>query len=219
MNVVWEGPVCWVQCANMWQHCSLSAVQAKTACVELSWWPEFDMFGSMPWCWFPWHKLLPRLAQKNPHTIVWIWSMTHTYFRRRWLLQVSMVVGTGGVKGIVLTVGGGEEWERERWTLSEGGEVKCTSRIDGGKVIFTGSEQPNTLMPPLLSPQPCVLIHLPCSLLTMYGLWLTSQVEPLWWLAECWKVLVPEAIQVAPFSTVKSDTSFMIGSRKAFPWK
>ena len=28
-------------------------------------WPEFDMFGSMPWCWFPWHKLLPRLTPKN----------------------------------------------------------------------------------------------------------------------------------------------------------
>ena len=31
MNVVWEGPVCWVQCANMWQDCSLTAVQRKTA--------------------------------------------------------------------------------------------------------------------------------------------------------------------------------------------
>ena len=50
MNIVWEGPVCWVQCANMWQDCSLSAVQRKTACVEQPWWPEFDMFGSMPWC-------------------------------------------------------------------------------------------------------------------------------------------------------------------------
>ena len=29
-----------------------------------SWWPELKMFGSMPWCSFPWHKLLPRLAQK-----------------------------------------------------------------------------------------------------------------------------------------------------------
>ena len=51
--------------ANMGQHCSLSAVQRKTACLEQSWWPEFDMFGSMPWCSFPWHKLLPRLAHKN----------------------------------------------------------------------------------------------------------------------------------------------------------
>ena len=59
-----EGPVCWVQCANMWQDCKLTAVQRNTACVEQSWWPEFDMFGSMPWCWFPWHKLLPRLSKR-----------------------------------------------------------------------------------------------------------------------------------------------------------
>ena len=50
MTVVWEGPVWWVQCANMWQDCSLTAVQRKTACVEQSWWPEFDTFGWMPWC-------------------------------------------------------------------------------------------------------------------------------------------------------------------------
>ena len=30
-----------------------------------SWWPEVNMFGSMPWCSFPWHKLLPSLAQKD----------------------------------------------------------------------------------------------------------------------------------------------------------
>ena len=23
-----------------------------------AWWPEFDMFGSIPWCSFPWHELL-----------------------------------------------------------------------------------------------------------------------------------------------------------------
>ena len=75
--------------ANMGQHCSLSAVQRKTAFLEQSWWPEFDMFGSMLWCSFPWHKLLPRPAQKTCHTTVWIWSMSsHLYFRRRWLLQV-----------------------------------------------------------------------------------------------------------------------------------
>ena len=51
--------VCWVQIANMWQHCSLTAVQRKTACVEESWWPEFNLSGSMPWCSFPWHKHLP----------------------------------------------------------------------------------------------------------------------------------------------------------------
>ena len=34
-----------------------------------SWWPELKMFGSMPWCLFPWHKLLPRLAQKTCCTV------------------------------------------------------------------------------------------------------------------------------------------------------
>ena len=32
------------------------ALQRKTAFVEQSWWPEFDMFGSMPSCSFPRHK-------------------------------------------------------------------------------------------------------------------------------------------------------------------
>ena len=36
------------------------------------WWPELKMFGSMPWCSFPRQKLLPKLAQKNCHTRVWI---------------------------------------------------------------------------------------------------------------------------------------------------
>ena len=53
-----RGPVCWVQCANMWQDCSFTAVQRKTAFVEQSWWPELKMFGSMPWCSFPWQKLM-----------------------------------------------------------------------------------------------------------------------------------------------------------------
>ena len=68
---VGEGWVCWVQLANMWQHCSVTAVQRKTAyhCLEESWWPEFNLSGSMPWCSFPWHKHLPRLAQKNCCTV------------------------------------------------------------------------------------------------------------------------------------------------------
>ena len=41
-----------------------------------SWWPELKIFGSMPWCSFPWQKLLPKLAQKTCHTTVWIWSMS-----------------------------------------------------------------------------------------------------------------------------------------------
>ena len=52
MNADWkvkENPVCWVQCANKWRDCSLTAVQRKTAFLE-PWWPEFDIFGSMPWC-------------------------------------------------------------------------------------------------------------------------------------------------------------------------
>ena len=120
----------WSYCPNEWkvekaesQHAPKCAIPCqhgptlqfdscaeKDSFLEQSWWPEFDMFGSMPCCSFPWHKLLPRLAQKNCHTTVWIWSMSsHLYFRRRWLLQVSMVVGSGGVKGLVLTVGGGED--------------------------------------------------------------------------------------------------------------
>jgi len=31
--------------------------------------PELNMLGSMPWCSFPWHKLLPRPAQKNCYTV------------------------------------------------------------------------------------------------------------------------------------------------------
>ena len=59
---------------SMGQHCSLSAVQRKTAFVEQSWWPELNLFGSMRWCSFPLHKLLPRLAQKNRCTV---WILIH----------------------------------------------------------------------------------------------------------------------------------------------
>ena len=71
MNADWKGkkaqyagfnvPTCGE--IAVWQLCR------ETACVEQSWWPEFKMFGSMPWCWFPWHKLLRRLAQKNCYKI------------------------------------------------------------------------------------------------------------------------------------------------------
>ena len=61
--------------ANMGQHCSLSAVQRKTAFVEQSWLPEFDTFGSMPWCSFPWHKLLPRLTQNNFYIFYAVYSL------------------------------------------------------------------------------------------------------------------------------------------------
>ena len=49
--------------------CGRQTVQRKTAFMEESWWPEFNVFGSMPWCSFPWHKHLPRLAQKNCCTV------------------------------------------------------------------------------------------------------------------------------------------------------
>ena len=44
----------------------------------------------MPWCSFPWHKLLPRLTQKNCYTFYSL-SLIHEFtslFRRRWFLQV-----------------------------------------------------------------------------------------------------------------------------------
>ena len=37
--------------------------------IHDSWWPELNMFGPMPWCSFPWHKLLPSLEQKNCCTV------------------------------------------------------------------------------------------------------------------------------------------------------
>ena len=64
MNVVWEGPVCWVQCANMWQDCSLSAVQRQPVRnrhdgLNLTCLDQCHGVGS------PWHKLLRSLTRKN----------------------------------------------------------------------------------------------------------------------------------------------------------
>ena len=70
---VGEGRVCWVQLANMWQHCISSAVQRETAFVEESWWPELNLFGSMPWCSFPWHELSNSLQFKfDPWVYIYI---------------------------------------------------------------------------------------------------------------------------------------------------
>ena len=65
---------CMPACANIavWQLCT--EVQPLRNSHD-SWWPELKMFGSMPWCLFPLHKLFPRLAQKYCCT-VWIWSMS-----------------------------------------------------------------------------------------------------------------------------------------------
>ena len=73
---VGEGPVCW---DSTRQHVTRLQFGSQL-CRERqplwnshdSWWPEFDMFGSMPSCSFPRQKLLPKLAQKNCHTTVWI---------------------------------------------------------------------------------------------------------------------------------------------------
>ena len=59
-------------CANMCHHmptwANIAACQLCRATQPL--WnshdgPELNMFGSMPWCSFPWHKLIARLAQTN----------------------------------------------------------------------------------------------------------------------------------------------------------
>ena len=93
LNESWRRLSCWVQLANMCQHCSLSAVQRKTAFVEESWWPEFNLSGSMPWCSFPWHKHLPRLAQKNCYTVYSL-NQGHQFHpdsqeKQEWILELS----------------------------------------------------------------------------------------------------------------------------------
>ena len=44
----------------------------------------------MPWCSFPWHKLLPSLAQNNCYAVysLNLFHELHPCFRRRWFLQV-----------------------------------------------------------------------------------------------------------------------------------
>ena len=59
-------------CAIRCQHgptLQFVSCAAKKGFLEQSWWPEFDMFGSMPWWSFPWHKLLLRLTPKNCYTV------------------------------------------------------------------------------------------------------------------------------------------------------
>ena len=53
----------------VWQLCK--ETQPLWNSLDL-WWPEFDMFGSMPLCSFPRQKLIPKLGQKSWHTRVWI---------------------------------------------------------------------------------------------------------------------------------------------------
>ena len=49
MNADWKVEKAQYAESKMWQDCSLTAVQRKTAFLEQSWWP-----GSMLWCSFPW---------------------------------------------------------------------------------------------------------------------------------------------------------------------
>ena len=67
----------------MWQDCSLTAVQRKAAFVEQSWWPELNMFGSMPWCSFPWQKLLGGAKD-----LLYSLNLIHEFISRRSFLQV-----------------------------------------------------------------------------------------------------------------------------------
>ena len=72
MNVEWKlekAEFAEFNLPTFFPHCSLTAVQRRTAFAEESWWPEFHMFGSMPLCSFPWHTLLPRLMQNNCCTV------------------------------------------------------------------------------------------------------------------------------------------------------
>ena len=77
MNADWEAEK--AQCAEInvptcgkiavWQLCRETQPLSPLWNGHDSWWPELKMFGSMPWFSCPWHKLLPRLAQKNCCTV------------------------------------------------------------------------------------------------------------------------------------------------------
>ena len=61
-------PICAIPC----QHgptLQFVSCAKKTAFLEQSWWLEFNVFGSMPWCLFPWHKLLWRLTPTNCYKV------------------------------------------------------------------------------------------------------------------------------------------------------
>ena len=63
-----EGWVCWDMMSSMCQQ--WPALQfVSCAEKEESWRSESNLFGSIAWCWFPWHKLLPRLTQNNCCTV------------------------------------------------------------------------------------------------------------------------------------------------------
>ena len=55
----------WMKGGEGWMPTRPKPNMCQTAFLEELWWPECNLSGSMPWCPFPWHKHLPRLALKN----------------------------------------------------------------------------------------------------------------------------------------------------------
>ena len=68
-----KGGESWTQtCTNVclyvpaWANIAVCQLcRERKTFVEQSWWPELNVFGSMPWCSFPRHIFLPRPAQRN----------------------------------------------------------------------------------------------------------------------------------------------------------
>ena len=65
-KVEYKMPTCVI--ATSWV---VSCAEKDSICGTLVMACIFEMFGSMPWCSFPWHKLPPRLEQKRNAPAVW----------------------------------------------------------------------------------------------------------------------------------------------------
>ena len=59
-------------CRFVWESLPTEAYPCWHQCFSVvgwnshdSRWPELNMFGSRPWCSFPWQKLVPKLVQTN----------------------------------------------------------------------------------------------------------------------------------------------------------
>ena len=92
-----KGGESWTQtCTNVclyvlaWANIAVCQLcRERKTFVEQSWWPELNVFGSMPWCSFPRHIFLPRPAQKNCCLNFWSMSL-HPCSHRRRSLQVRL---------------------------------------------------------------------------------------------------------------------------------
>ena len=85
-----QGPVCWVNvptCGKIavWQLCRERQPLWNS---HDSWWPELKMFGSMPWCSFPWQKLMSFQA----FTSVFKTNLISHENRQRWTLDLRLSV-------------------------------------------------------------------------------------------------------------------------------